>query len=84
MTIKVKLSSKNQIVIPHSIRRQYHIRPGQKLLVSADEYGIYLMPEPKNWVAYAQGSGKKMWQKLGGGETQIRKLRKEWDEHQRV
>ena len=80
MTTKVKLSSKNQIVIPHSIREQYRILPGQKLLVSADEHGIYLMPEPNDWASYAQGAGQKMWQELGGGEGQIKKLRKEWDE----
>jgi len=80
MTTRVKLSSKNQIVIPHAIREEYHIKPGQELLVNADEHGIYLMPDPKDWVSYMQGSGKKLWQKLGGGEMQIKKLRKEWDE----
>lgn len=80
MTTKVKVSSKNQIVVPHQIREKYRIVPGQKLLVEADEHGIYLMPEPENWVEYMEKAGQKDWQKSGGGEKVIKSLRKEWDE----
>lgn len=80
MTTKVKVSSKNQIVVPHQIREKYCIVPGQKLLVEADEHGIYLMPEPKDWTGYMRASGQKEWQKRGGGQKVMKRLRKEWDE----
>lgn len=80
MTIKVKISSKNQIVVPHQIMEKYHIKAGQELLVEADEHGIYLMPMPRDWLKYMRGSGKEMWQNLGGADRWIDKLRNEWDE----
>ena len=84
MTTKVKVSSKNQIVVPHQIREKYHIMAGQQLLIEADEHGIYLMPEPADWANYMRAAGQKEWQKSGGGEKVIKSLRKEWDEKRRI
>jgi AbrB family looped-hinge helix DNA binding protein len=42
---QVTVSSKYQIVIPRKIRESMKIRPGQKLIMVAEERSIRLMPE---------------------------------------
>ena len=42
---RVTVSPKYQIVIPRKIRESMKIRPGQKLIVVAEERSIRLMPE---------------------------------------
>lgn len=42
---QVTVSPKYQIVIPRKIRESLKIRPGQKLIMMAEERSIRLMPE---------------------------------------
>ena len=42
---QVTVSPKYQIVIPRKIRESMKIRPGQKLIMVAEERSIRLMPE---------------------------------------
>ena len=46
---EVKVSSKNQIVIPHEAREALHIRPGNKLLVIVRGDRVILLRKPKNY-----------------------------------
>lgn len=45
----VKLSSKNQIVIPREIRDALRIKAGDRLLVVRRGDGVILLPKPKQY-----------------------------------
>jgi len=54
----VKLSSKNQIVIPGEARRKLDLKTGDKLKVLIKGDSICLVKEPENYVEKLYGSGK--------------------------
>lgn len=61
MASRVKISSRNQIVIPAEARRALGIGPGDHLLVSACDGYIFMMPEPENYVEHLRGLHKEIW-----------------------
>ncbi len=48
--MKTTLSSKGQVVIPAELRKRYHLREGDTLLVREDEAGCIIL-EPKRRLA---------------------------------
>jgi AbrB family looped-hinge helix DNA binding protein len=44
--VRVRVSSKYQISIPSSVRKQFKLKPGQELQVEVTEDGICLLPVP--------------------------------------
>lgn len=54
----VKLSSKNQIVIPTEARRKLALKAGDRLKVLVKGDSICLVKEPENYVEKLYGSGK--------------------------
>jgi len=57
----VKLSSKNQIVIPGDARRKLALKPGDRLKVLVRGDSICLVKEPDNYVKKLYGSGKNIY-----------------------
>ncbi len=61
MPLTVKLSKKNQIVVPKEARKSLNIKSGNKLLVMVKEGRVILIPEPKDYVKAIRGLGKEIW-----------------------
>ncbi len=78
---KVKLSSKNQIVIPTNIRKGLGITRGTKLVVyQIDASRAIISKEPKGGYAESLwGLGKEAWKELGGSEKYLKNERNSWD-----
>ena len=54
----LKLSSKNQIVLPREAREAMKVKGGDSLLVVVKGNVTLLMPKPKKYVDALAGSGK--------------------------
>lgn len=75
---EVKLSAKNQIVIPKEAREYVHLKPGDKLLMTISTAGhLLLWKRPRNYTEYMGGLGKELWLKTNIGGY-IKKIRREW------
>jgi AbrB family looped-hinge helix DNA binding protein len=61
MTTTVKVSSRNQIVVPRQAREQLKIKPGDRLIVDVQGSLIVLSPEPDDYVEYMAGLGREVW-----------------------
>lgn len=59
----VKLSSKNQIVLPKEAREAMHLKGKDELLVVVKSGITIIMPKPKNYVAALSGSAKGVYEK---------------------
>ena len=55
---EVKLSSKNQIVIPRDIRETLNVKAGDKLLVVSRRDTVILLPKPTRYSKAIAGMGK--------------------------
>jgi AbrB family looped-hinge helix DNA binding protein len=53
--IEVKLSSKNQIVVPRRAREALGAGPGTRLLVVVRDRTVILVPKPANYAAEIRG-----------------------------
>lgn len=53
---EVKISSKNQIVIPREARQALGVRAGDKLLVVVRGTTVILLPKPRKYAAALKGS----------------------------
>lgn len=64
MGTMVKVSGKNQIVIPREAREKLHIGPGEQLLVLCKENRIVLIPRPADFVDRMAGLHAEVWEGL--------------------
>ena len=55
---EVKLSSKNQIVIPREVRDQLGLKAGTKLLLVVHGDTVVMCRKPKNYAQAIQGIGR--------------------------
>jgi len=55
MAASVKMSSKNQIVVPKEARDALELRPGDRLLVSVEGETIEMRREPRDLVRELEG-----------------------------
>lgn len=78
MTV-VRLSRRNQMVLPKAAREALGVKPGGRLLVLVEEGSVRLLPEPENWSEWMYGLGAEAWASLGGGEAFLRKERSSWE-----
>ena len=77
---KVKLSSKNQIVVPAAVRRRLNLKQGASLIVyPVDENSAVLSKQPASYAESLRGLGKEVWQKLEGSEKYLQNERNSWD-----
>ena len=60
---EVKLSSKNQIVVPREAREALQATPGSRLLVVVRNGSVILVPKPKNHADAIRGLAKKRYPK---------------------
>ena len=76
---EVRLSSKNQIVIPKEARESIHLKAGDRLLMTVSTTGhLLLWKRPKKYVDYMKGLGKNLWKGMDI-EKYVKTLRKEWN-----
>jgi AbrB family looped-hinge helix DNA binding protein len=76
----VKLSERNQMVLPQAARVALGIKPGGRVVVVVEDSSVRLLPEPENWSDYIYGLGQEMWSALGGGERFLHEERAAWEE----
>jgi len=57
----LKLSSKNQIVLPKEARDAMKVKGGDEILVVVKGNVTLLMPKPKNYAEALSGKGKKIY-----------------------
>lgn len=69
----VKLSSKNQIVIPKEAREAMHLKGQDELMVIVKGNITVIMPKPKSYKNELSGAGKGIYKK-----TYLQKERQSW------
>lgn len=57
----VKVSAKNQIIIPQNVRTKLKIKKGDRLLCDVQDRVIVLIPEPKRYTFYLKGLHSDIW-----------------------
>ncbi len=73
MQTTVKLSSKNQIVLPREAREAMNLKGRDELLVVVKDGVTVIMPKPKSWRAALAGSGKGIY-----SAAYLKKERRSW------
>ena len=73
MAVSVKMSSKNQIVVPKEAREALGLQPGDRLLVSVGRDSLRLEREPRDLAGrleglFAEEAGEEegLWEELEG------------------
>ena len=56
MVVSVKMSSKNQIVVPKAAREALGLKPGDRLAVSLDGDTVHMEKLPPDWEDRLRGS----------------------------
>ncbi len=78
---KVKISSKNQIVIPALVRHKLKLKQGTSITIyPIDSNHAIISKQPKTG-GYAEsmlGLGKEIWEELGGVDKYIKGERDSW------
>ncbi|OGB87560.1 hypothetical protein A3J44_01040 [candidate division WOR-1 bacterium RIFCSPHIGHO2_02_FULL_45_12] len=75
---EVKLSAKNQIVIPKEARDYVHLKAGDRLVLTISSAGhLLLWKRPKDYTSYMKGLGRQLWKNTDVA-SYIKKLRKDW------
>jgi AbrB family looped-hinge helix DNA binding protein len=64
MATTVKVSSRNQIVVPRQAREQLKIKPGDRLIVDVQGDLMVLLLEPKSYTQRLSGLGREIWEKI--------------------
>lgn len=77
--VLVKISERNQMVLPKEAREAMGIKPGGRVLVIVEGQSVRLVPEPENWTEYIYGLGAEVWDELGGGERFLAEERAGWE-----
>lgn len=77
--VSVKLSERNQMVLPKEARAALGVRPGGRVVVIVEGQTVRLLPDPENWSEYVYGLGAEVWSALGGGESYLAEERAAWE-----
>jgi AbrB family looped-hinge helix DNA binding protein len=75
---RVKVSSRHQIAIPSSVRRQLGIEAGDYLRVEVCDGQVVLTPEPRDAARMMRGLHKEIWEGVDV-EAYIKELRGSWE-----
>lgn len=73
MQTTIRLSSKNQIVLPREAREAMHLKGRDELLVVVKDDVTIIMPKPENYRSALSGMGKGLYPK-----THLKKERESW------
>lgn len=79
MSTTVKLSRKNQIVVPKEARKKLGISPGDELVVEIEKDKMIMKPRPKSYTKYALGLQRKVWKEVEVLQY-LEEERKSWEE----
>lgn len=74
----VKVSNKNQIVVPAHARKELGIEPGDQLLVVVRDGAVWLFPRPESFADALVGLGHEVWEDIDTDEY-IRHEREAWE-----
>lgn len=77
-TAVVKLSERNQMVLPKIAREALGVKPGGRVVVVVKGDEVRLLARPESWTEYIDGLGEEVWRSLGGGEEFLRQERDSW------
>lgn len=77
-TVSVKLSERNQMVLPKAARKALGVKPGERVLVVVNGDEVRLLANPTSWADYVYGLGEQTWASLGGGESFLQGERSSW------
>lgn len=72
----VRLSSKNQMVIPKEAREHLGVGPGDELIVIPREYGVLILAKPRDVVAALGGTTKGIY---GNSDNYLKRERRSWE-----
>lgn len=75
----VKISSRNQIAVPKSVREQLRLRSGDRLLVQVRGRIIVLLPEPERYAEHLAGLHREIWDGVDAAEY-VRGEREAWSD----
>jgi len=64
MQTTIRLSSKNQFVLPREAREAMHLTGRDELLVVVKGSITMIMPKPKNYLEALLGAGKRVYPKI--------------------
>jgi AbrB family looped-hinge helix DNA binding protein len=79
--VRVRVSSKNQIVVPAEARKKLGIKPGNYLLVNVRDHSIVLVPETEDPVGALKGLGQDIWAGVDSDKW-LREERESWETRQ--
>jgi AbrB family looped-hinge helix DNA binding protein len=79
MGIRVKVSGRNQIAAPSSIRKELSIKSGDHLLVEVRDNTVVLIPEPQNHSNRLRGLHREIWENIDPQEY-VRRERDAWQD----
>ena len=77
--VVVKLSSRNQMVLPKEARAALGVESGDRLVIVVDGNNVQILAEPDDWSEYIYGLGEEIWDRLGGGEHFLAEERASWE-----
>jgi AbrB family looped-hinge helix DNA binding protein len=79
VAVRVRVSSKNQIAVPASVRKALQIKSGDHLLVEIRGRRVVLVPEPRHYTEHLRGLHREVWQGVEPQEY-VRREREAWQE----
>jgi AbrB family looped-hinge helix DNA binding protein len=77
MTVRVKVSAKNQIAVPAIVRRLLHIKSGDRLLIEVRDGYAVMLPEPQDFSGRLHRLHPEIWQDVEPQEY-VREERGAW------
>lgn len=82
MTLRTRVSTKGQVVIPREARVSAGLREGDDLAVEVQDGAIVLRKAPRSWTEWGHGLGRRIWQ---GVETTayLKRERAGWERRSR-
>ena len=75
MSVRVKLSSKYQVVVPQEARKALALSAGDELLVLSKPDRIVMIPKPKSFAKHMAGLHSGV---LRGAAAYLKKEREDW------
>lgn len=76
--LKVRVNSKNQIVIPAEARKKLGIKPGDTLVLDVHDESIFVMREPDDHLEALRRVGAQAFEGIDGPEW-LRRERDSWE-----
>ena len=77
----MKISSKNQIVIPAEVRERLRLRRGASVImypIDDNRAVLSKQPKPGGYAESMRGLGKEIWDELGGADKYLEEERNSW------